>query len=73
MGEYGGHSGRVTPVPIPNTADKPVHVPYCTEVREPSGTLDSCHIHLNYMDFNCVFANFYFFVTIQLGLNTINS
>jgi len=25
------------------------------------------------MDFNCVFANFYFFVTIQLGLNTINS
>ena len=43
--EFGGHSGRVTPVPIPNTEDKPVHVPYCTEVCEPSGTLDRCHTH----------------------------
>ena len=43
--ECGGHSGRATPVPIPNTADKPVHVPYCTEVCEPSGTLDRCQTH----------------------------
>ena len=41
--ESGGHSGRATPVPIPNTVDKPAHVPDCTEVREPLGTPDRCH------------------------------
>ncbi|MFY9200784.1 MAG: hypothetical protein WBI12_12115, partial [Methanosarcina flavescens] len=25
--------------------DKPARVPDCTEVREPSGTLDRCHAH----------------------------
>ena len=30
--EYGGHSGREIPVPIPNTEDKSASVPYCTEV-----------------------------------------
>ena len=45
IGECGGHSGRATPVPIPNTEDKPAHVPDCTEVREPSGTQDRCHAH----------------------------
>ena len=44
--EYGGQSDGVTPEPIPNSEDKPVHVPYCTQVREPSGTADRCHIHL---------------------------
>ena len=44
--EYGGHSDRATPEPIPNSEDKPVHVLYCTQVREPSGTTDRCHIHL---------------------------
>ena len=44
--EHSGHSGRETPVPISNTADKPSRVPYCTEVREPLGTLDRCYAHL---------------------------
>ena len=44
--EYGGQSNGVTPEPIPNSEDKPVHVLHCTQVREPSGTADRCHIHL---------------------------
>ena len=44
--ECGGHSDGETPEPIPNSEDKPVHVPYCTQVREPSGNMDRCHIHL---------------------------
>jgi len=32
VSEFGGHSGGVIPVPIPNTEDKPASVPYCTEV-----------------------------------------
>ena len=39
-----GHSGGETPVPIPNTEDKPVYVPCCTEVREPSGTMERCYV-----------------------------
>ncbi len=35
----GGHSGGATPVPIPNTADKPASVPASTGVREPLGKL----------------------------------
>lgn len=34
----GGHSGGATPVPIPNTEDKPASVPGSTGVREPLGT-----------------------------------
>gem|GEM_PF-2737500 len=44
--EHGGQSDRETPEPIPNSEDKPVHVPYCTQVREPSGNMDRCHAHL---------------------------
>ena len=44
--EHGGQSDRVTPEPIPNSEDKPVHVLYCTQVREPSGNTDRCRIHL---------------------------
>ncbi len=44
--EYGGQSDGATPEPIPNSEDKPVHVLPCTQVREPSGTVDRCHIHL---------------------------
>ena len=44
--ECGGHSDRVTPEPIPNSEDKPVRVLHCTQVREPSGNADRCHIHL---------------------------
>lgn len=44
--EHGGHSGRETPEPFPNSEDKPVHVLYCTQVREPSGNTDRCHAHL---------------------------
>ncbi len=46
--EYGGQSDRVTPEPFPNSEDKPVRVLYCTQVREPSGNTDRCHIHLTY-------------------------
>ena len=46
--EYGGHSGRVIPVPIPNTEDKSACVPYCTEVRESSGTTERCCAHSYY-------------------------
>ena len=46
--EHGGHSGRETPEPIPNSEDKPVHVLHCTQVREPSGTVDRCHAHLTF-------------------------
>ena len=46
--EYGGHSGRVIPVPIPNTEDKSACVPYCTEVRESSGTAERCCAHSYY-------------------------
>jgi hypothetical protein len=44
--EHGGQSGRVTPEPIPNSEDKPAHVLYCTQVREPSGNTDRCRAHL---------------------------
>ena len=44
MSEFGGHSGGAIPVPIPNTEDKSASVPYCTEVRESSGTLDRCQL-----------------------------
>ena len=63
MCECSGHSGGETPVPIPNTADKPSHVPYCTEVREPLGTLDRCYAH----------STFYFsFLYCQISLLSIN-
>ena len=45
-GECGGHSGGETPEPIPNSEDKSASVLYCTEVREPSGTMGRCHAHL---------------------------
>ncbi len=35
---YGGHSGGVPPVPIPNTEDKPACVSVSTGVREPLET-----------------------------------
>jgi hypothetical protein len=44
VSESGGHSGGAIPVPIPNTADKSASVPYCTEVRESSGTTDRCQL-----------------------------
>ena len=44
--EYGGHSDGVTPDPFPNSVDKPVRVLHCTQMRELSGTVDRCHIHL---------------------------
>ncbi len=56
--EYGGQSDRVTPEPFPNSEDKPAHVLYCTQVREPSGNTDRCHIHLNF------FCN----INLELGL-----
>ena len=37
-----GHSGGVTPGPIPNPEVKPTHVPRCTMVREPMGTGVHC-------------------------------
>ena len=45
--ECGGHSDRETPEPFPNSEDKPVHVLYCTQMRELSGNTDRCHAHLN--------------------------
>lgn len=44
VSESGGHSGGAIPVPIPNTEDKSASVPYCTEVRESSGTTDRCQL-----------------------------
>ncbi len=44
--EYGGHSDGVTPDPFPNSEDKPVSVLHCTQMRELSGNVDRCHIHL---------------------------
>ena len=44
--EHGGHSDRETPEPFPNSEDKPVHVLYCTQMRELSGNTDRCHAHL---------------------------
>ena len=45
--EHGGHSDRETPEPFPNSEDKPVHVLYCTQMRELSGNTDRCRAHLN--------------------------
>jgi hypothetical protein len=45
-GQYGSHSGRVTPEPFPKSVDKPAHVPCCIQMRELSGNTDHCHIHL---------------------------
>ena len=39
--EYGGHSGRVTPEPFPNSVDKPARVSCCTQMRELSGNCRS--------------------------------
>ena len=75
--EYGGHSDRAIPVPIPNTEDKPVHVPYCTEVRESSGTLDRCHTQLYsyfiqfYFLFNFIFYFFKRFIFLFLDVSLI--
>lgn len=44
--ELGGHSGRVTPEPIPNSEDKTAHVLHCTQMRELSGNADRCLAHL---------------------------
>lgn len=44
--EHGGHSDRETPEPFPNSEDKPVHVLYCTQMRELSGNTDRCRAHL---------------------------
>ena len=64
--EYGGQSNGVTPEPIPNSEDKPVHVLHCTQVREPSGTADRCHIHLTlFCSFNMELGlpNYYYFTS----------
>ncbi len=50
--EHGGHSDRVTPEPFPNSVDKPVRVPCCTQMRELSGNMDRCHVHLTSFNFN---------------------
>jgi hypothetical protein len=42
IGWYDGHSGGVTPVPIPNTEVKPACVAFCTVVREPTGIWLRC-------------------------------
>ena len=39
---YDGHSGGVTPGPIPNPAVKSARVPVCTVVRKPTGTQARC-------------------------------
>ena len=39
---FGGHSGKETPVPIPNTEDKLASVLYGTKVCEPLGNIDRC-------------------------------
>ena len=57
--EHGGQSDRETPEPIPNSEDKPVHVLHCTQVREPSGTVDRCHAHL---------TSFSYSYNLELGL-----
>ena len=41
-GNADGHSGRETPGLIPNPAVKPAGVPRGTEVREPTGSVESC-------------------------------
>lgn len=40
---HSGHSDGETPGLIPNPADKPASVPYCTELREHLGTKDRCY------------------------------
>ena len=47
--EHGGQSGRETPEPFPNSEDKPVHVLYCTQMRELSGNTDRCLAHLTFL------------------------
>ena len=39
---YDGHSGGVTPGPIPNPAVKSAHVSVCTVLRERTGTRKRC-------------------------------
>ncbi len=57
--EHGGHSDRVTPEPFPNSVDKPVRVLHCTQVREPSGNADRCHVHLTFYFKNLDLLYFY--------------
>ena len=42
MFRYDGHSGRVTPGPIPNPEVKPARVPVCTVLRKRTGTQARC-------------------------------
>ena len=42
MDWYDGHSGGVTPGPIPNPAVKPSRVPVCTVLRKRTGTQARC-------------------------------
>ena len=42
---HSGHSDGETPGLIPNPADKPASVPYCTELREHPGTKVRCYAH----------------------------
>ena len=42
MFRYDGHSGGVTPGPIPNPAVKSARVSVCTVVRKPTGTQTRC-------------------------------
>ncbi len=42
MSWYDGHSGGVTPGPIPNPAVKPSNVPVCTVLRKRTGTQVRC-------------------------------
>lgn len=65
--EPGGQSDRVTPEPFPNSEDKPVRVPCCTQMRELSGNMDRCHAHLIYFNFNLNLSSLITTITLQLS------
>ena len=78
--EHGGHSDRETPEPFPNSEDKPVHVLYCTQMRELSGNTDRCRAHLtlfwseisSYQIYNI--TGFYcYYSALLLGLSGSNA
>lgn len=64
--ECGGHSSRETPEPIPNSEDKLTHVLHCTQVREPSGNADRCHIHLTFFSTNFINAEFSILIYLKI-------
>ena len=58
MFRYDGHSGGVTPGPIPNPAVKSARVSVCTVVRKPTGTQTRCQpLLLFYLVAERLFSN----------------